>query len=318
MRVAYAGVAHSHPFADAANLLARGCTNAAVWDADDPAAQAEFTSRFVVETCGELSEIGRDRADVIVATSRTFRASNVAEVCARAGLPAFFNKTIASDLAQLDAWLSVSGAPKFTSSVLRFAPQLLEKLAHIEVSDIRAIDIDVQHDFHVFTSASRRWQDDPTGAGGTMINVGLHAWEMLDVILPGVEVDQISATRTLDERSLSEVLAKVLCSARGIQVGVSISGLPGPDVYRMVVHTTRGRVEVDLPSTQEGLGYHGLADAIVLFGQTGRVPVSAVSTRAVYRNAIRVAEAARGNKSGELTRQRALREALIVGDEAGK
>lgn len=101
MRVAFAGVAHSHPFADAVNLAARGAHQAGVWDVDDPDRREDFATRFGAPVFAELTELLATRPDAVVATPRTPRAVEVALACARAGVPVFFNKTIAADAAGL-------------------------------------------------------------------------------------------------------------------------------------------------------------------------------------------------------------------------
>ena len=294
MRVAFAGVAHSHPFADAVNLAARGAHPAGVWDVDDPDRREDFAARFGAPVFAELTELLATRPDAVVATPRTPRAVEVALACARAGVPVFFNKTIAADAAGLARWKALPQAPRFTSSVLRFAPGLMAFAAALP-SRPRAIEVHAQHEITGFLDDARRWQDSPSGAGGTMLNIGVHAWEMLDVVLPGATVEILSAMRAGGASpTASELLATVHARAGETSVTVTISGVAGADRYAVRTWHDEGMRELVLPEDQDGLGYIGTADAVLRLA-AGEIPVPAARTFAVYRNAVAAAETARGS-----------------------
>ncbi len=293
MRVAFAGVAHSHPFTDAVNLAARGAVPLGVWDADDGDRRRDFARRFGAPEFARLNDLLIAGPDVVVATPRTGRAVDVARACAQAGVPVFFNKTIAADAAGLMRWEALPPARRFTSSVLRFAPALGALADRTAGREVRAVEVLAQHDIAGFLDPARRWQDDPSGAGGTMINIGVHAWEMLDVVLPGAAADVAAATRVVGAvPTASELLATVHARVDAIPVSVTISGVAGPDRYAVRVWTDDGLDEIVLPDDLAGLGYLGTADAIVRFA-AGDEPVDAARTGAVYRNALAAAQAAR-------------------------
>jgi len=297
VRVAYAGVAHSHPFVDAANLNARGAQIVGVWDEDDPRRRREFAARFGAPEFAHLDELLARSPDVVVATPRTPRAADVALACARTGVPVFFNKTVAADDAGLARWRALPPAPRFTSSVLRFAPALVAFAADLEGHRPRAVELHAQHDIAAFLEGDRRWQDDPAGAGGTLVNIGVHAWEMLDVLLPGVTVDVLSAARVVgDAPTTSELLATVHARIDALAVTATVSGVGGSDRYGVRVWTDEGIHELVLPDDLDGLGYGGAADAVVQLAR-GVVAVDAARTATVYRNTIAAARAARGGAS---------------------
>jgi predicted dehydrogenase len=293
VRVAFAGVAHSHAFVDAVNLDARGAHAIGVWDADDPARRSDFARRFGTTEYAEIDELLAERPDVVVATPRTTRSAEVALACARAAVPVFFNKTIAADASSLARWAALPAAPRFTSSVLRFAPALRALAVTLADRPLRAIELHAQHDIAGFLAPDRRWQDDPAGAGGTMVNIGLHAWEMLDVIAPGTVVQVLSASRVIGASSTdSELLASVHARAGELPVSVTISGVGGVDRYAARVWTDDGIHELVLPDDLDGLGYGGTADAVVRLAG-GLVPVDAARTAAVYGNTLAAAGVAR-------------------------
>jgi len=297
MRVAYAGVAHSHPFVDAANLGARGALPAGVWDADDADRRREFAVRFGAPEVASLDDLLARRPDVVVATPRTPRAADVARACATARVPVFFNKTIAADAAGFARWRALPPAPRFTSSVLRFAPALTSFADALDGRRLRAVELHAQHDIAAFLERDRRWQDDPAGAGGTLVNIGVHAWEMLDVLIPGATAGVLSAVRTTgDAPTSSELLATVHARVGDLPVTATISGVGGADRYAARVWTDDGIHELVLPDDLDGLGYGGTADAIVRLAR-GEVAVDAARTAAVYRNALAAAQAARGGSA---------------------
>ena len=297
MRIAFAGVAHSHPFADAANLVARGMTIAGVWDADDPSRRADFAARFGAEVHGGLDDLLASAPDAVVVTVRTRRAVEVALACADAGVPAFFNKTVAACSADLDRWADLPPASRFTSSVLRFAPALADFAESLGGAGLRALEVHAQHDIAGFLIDDRAWQDDPGGAGGSMVNIGLHAWEMVDVLLPGAQAEILSAFRVRGAvATASEVLGSVHARIDDIPVTVTISGLAGADRYAVLAWTDTGIRELVLPDDLDGLGYGGTADAIAALARDGAVPVSSQRTISVYRNTIASADAARGGR----------------------
>lgn len=293
MRVAFAGVAHSHPFSDAAGLIVRGAEIAGVWDQDDPERRRDFSARFGAPVLSGLDDLLAGNPDVVVATPRTSRAAEVAEACAQAGIPVFANKTIAADAAGLARWEALPPGVRFTSSVLRFAPALAAFATALRGERVHAVDVHAQHDIAGFLTADRRWQDEPSGAGGTLVNIGLHAWEMLDVLLPGGRAEIRSAVRTTgDPRTSSELLGSVHAVVEGIPVSVTIAGVGGADRYAVRAWTDRGTRELVLPDEADGLGYGATADAVCALAR-GVVPVDPRRTSAVYRNAIAAAEAAR-------------------------
>lgn len=294
VRVAFAGVAHSHPFADAENLRARGARLLSLWDPDDPAAANEFRRRFGVAARPDLDALLEERPDVVVATVRTPRAAHVSRVCTRARIPAFFNKTVAADERGLACWSAAAGAPRFTTSVLRFAPALLELARELRDVRVRAVDIVAQHDISAFLQPGRRWQDDPRGAGGTLVNIGIHAWEMLDVLLPGARARVLSATATKGTvPTASELLATVHAEVGETALAVTVSGVAGPDCYAVRALTDDGLRHVRLGTDPPALGYHGAADGILRLARTREPAVAESRTRAVYDNALAAARVAR-------------------------
>ena len=303
--VAFAGAAHSHPFADAANLIARGATVTGVWEADDSDLRHGFATRFGATEYDTLDRLLADRPALVVATPRTPRVPEVMAACSAAGIPVFFNKTVASSadaLTTLDA-AAESGARISSSSVLRFAPSVAVFADGLAGRRVRAIEVIAQHDIAGFLVPERAWQDDTASGGGTLISIGVHAVDLLDAVLPASEraalegatlVDAHASTRDLPTRSEAVAVVRAV-TASGIPVTATVSGLPGPDRYALRVVDDDGLHELALGHGDD-LGYAGLADALIRFATAGPAPVPWHRTSAGYRLLLAAAARARGTE----------------------
>lgn len=288
LRVAFAGVAHTHPWSDAANLAALGAMPATVWDADDPARRDDFAARFGAAVVTDLHALLAGAPDLVVATPRTWRAADVAAACAAAGVPVFLNKTVAASLdavADFDR-LDTAGARFATASVLRFAPAVAAFAEQVDPSRMLAVEVSAQHDIAGFLAPERSWQDDPDGAGGTIVTIGLHAFELLDAVVPGARpTTAVGRAARGDIPTRSEAVAQGLGSVHGVPLTVSVSGVPGPDRYAIRVVAPDGVHELVLGDGDD-LGYTGLARSLVDFARGGDAPVSWRRSRESYRAAL--------------------------------
>ncbi|WP_348789141.1 hypothetical protein [Leifsonia sp. NPDC080035] len=291
LRVAFAGVAHSHPWADAANLVDIGATVSAVWDADDPARRDDFAERFGAAVAPDPGALLADGPDLVVATPRTPRAVAVAAACAAAGIPVFLNKTVAASEEAVGAFdrLDAAGSRFSTASVLRFAPAVAGFAERVDPARMLAVEVSAQHDIAGFLTPERDWQDDPAGAGGTILNVGLHAFELLDAVIPGARpIIAVGRSARGDLPTRSETVALALGSVHGVPLTVSVSGVPGPDRYAIRVLAPDGAHELVLGDGDD-LGYTGLARRLVDFARGGDAPVAWRRSRESYRAALELA-----------------------------
>lgn len=305
MKVAFAGLAHSHPYADAEGVLGLGAEVVAVYDADD-AAREEFAGRFGGTACATLSDLRELDPDIVIATplphERVSLLSTLANTGARS--PVFFNKVVAATHTQLTEWeraARVAAVPVGTASVLRFAPQLARFADAIAGTEILSIRVRVQHDNTGFQRPGRDWQDDPELGGGTLVTVGVHAWEMIDLVLPGAVLEsgsgwtrrrRGSATRSEDAGGFHGLLR---ASGTPIPVDVVITGVPGPDGYAIEVVAASGirSLELEVSTPRESLGYTGLARSLLANAAVGTVPAPWAGARAVVSNTVHAAAVAR-------------------------
>lgn len=311
LRVAFAGLAHSHPSTDAANLRALGAEVVAVHDTD-ARASADFALRFGGAAVGSVEELCALRPDLVIATPRTQEVVSLLGALSvdATDAPVFLNKVIAATAGQLaacDRAIAAGRRAVGTSSPLRFAPALTAFAAQVAAAEVLSIRVLAHHDNAAFQLPGRAWQDDPRLGGGTLVTVGVHAWEMLDAVLPGAELRAArgwtrrsagSTTRSEDVAGISGML-RVDGRADEVPVDVLVSGVPGPDTYSVEVVTAAGIRSVVLPTEDpnESLGFHGLVAALLGAAAEGEVVAPWVQARTVVANTIRAAEAARVHTS---------------------
>lgn len=308
LRVAFAGLAHSHPYTDAANVRALGAEVVGVHDAD-VAAAGEFAARFGGAAVASVGGLAALRPDLVIATPRPHEVGPLLRALGGGQAPVFVNKVIAATAAQLtevDRALVASSVPVGTSSVLRFAPALRALVREITVDDVLALRVHAQHDNAAFQVPGRAWQDDPLLGGGTAVTVGVHAWEMLDVLLPGaVLVSGSGWTRTRDgSATASEDIAgvdgllRVPGAEREVPVQVLVTGVPGADAYTVDVVTAVGihsvALDADRDDANAALGFRDLIRALLDAAPHGATVAPWHEAQTVVANTIRAAEIARG------------------------
>lgn len=304
LRVVFAGLAHSHPSTDAANVRDLGAEIVGVHDADAQSS-AEFAARFGGAVVTSVEELHALRPDLVIATPRPqevvpfLRALTIDP-----GAPLFLNKVVAATAGQLaarDRVIAAAAVPVGTSSPLRFAPALRAFADGIRSERMLSIRVRAQHDNAAFQLPGRSWQDDPELGGGTMVTVGVHAWEMLDVIAPGAELidgsgwtrrSPGSATRSEDAGGLAGVLR---IGAGEVPAQVLITGVPGPDAYAIEVVTVSGirSLALSTDDANESLGFRGLASEMLGECASRRVAAPWAEARTVVANTIRAASLAR-------------------------
>ncbi|WP_144875812.1 Gfo/Idh/MocA family oxidoreductase [Microbacterium sp. 1.5R] len=299
-RVAFAGLAHSHPDADARNIRALGGEVVGVFDGDQAAAAA-FARRHGTASLGSPADLLALRPDLVIATPRTHEAAALVRALRDGVTPVFVNKVVAATPAQLDDWSDAADpALVGTSSVLRFAPALAALRTEVEQDDVLAVRVRAQHDAAGFRTVERSWQDAPDLGGGILATVGVHAWEMVDVVLPGGRLSTGTGwTRRAAGSPHSEdaagLDARVVVAGRAVPVQVSVSGVPGPDAYAIDVVTTGGLrscvLDVDDPNT--ALGFEGLIRALLDASADGCVVAPWRSAQVVVENTVRAAQIAR-------------------------
>lgn len=255
MRFAIIGLTLSHPYAFAEILTGRGHSICAVWDYD-PGRAAQFGARFgaaVAET--PAAAIGT-APDGVIITSYTSDHFTHARLALEAGIPAYIDKLLTLTPAEAEALVAI-GTPFLTGSALRFMPGVTQAAAGIgRPLTARA---EVYHGLSAYLQPGNTWQDDPARSGGVLMNMGIHAIDLLVAALgPDWAVAAAETARRVHPEALSEDQAAVLlrgkegllatvqvvCSTERHHYALSITGTegdgrwqypdparPGADVY---------------------------------------------------------------------------------------
>lgn len=258
-------------------------------------------AEFGASSASTLDELLDDQIDLLIGTPRPARAPYLLDTVLKRDVACFMNKTIACSMAQLESIGRMADelkAPFFTSSVLRFAPALEEYSIRLADQQLLSLHCEVQHEISPFLTVERSWQDDPEGAGGTMLNMGIHGWEMIDVALNGapLSVTDARATRADPARTRSEDAATVLAiTDDGIPVSLRISGTGGKARYSLHATTTTGPLDMELPGDDPTAdhGYARLAEVLIDLPEQDVAPIPWARTYRLYENMILAAEKAR-------------------------
>jgi predicted dehydrogenase len=301
MRLAFAGLAHSHPFIDAGVAREMGVHDIDVWDGGEADRLAAFRERYpTCEPVGSLAELlARGPAAVVVTTRPGLIPDTVASVL-RAGLPCFVNKPAAASadaLAALDRVVAGHEERFMTTSVLRFAPAVVELAARTAGRRVLGARALVRHDIAGFLTPERSWQDDPAEGGGTLISLGLHGAELLDAVAgPGARVLAANRSVLVHRATRSEDQGAVLLGWPDGRLGtIEVSGAGGDEVYEVAVQTEDAVETLRLggPDWLDALGYRGTMRAILAMAGGAASPLPWERSRAVLECAVQAAATAR-------------------------
>lgn len=282
MLIALAGLATSHPYADARTLSPQA--GLAVWEPD-----AERLARFRSEhpdaaVVDSLDALLATRPDGVVLTVPTPGVAAALDRVLDSGLPCFVNKPAAATTEQLDALHRVvARAPELvlSSSVLRFAPDFVA--FDVPREDILSVRATVRHDVSLWATGYNPWQDDPAAGGGTLVTMGIHGVELL-VALLGPQVRLVGAARAVRRyaalRSEDTGVLAVQWSD-GVPGTVEVLGVTDGETYEVTVHTAAGERRVVLSGGEDALGYRATIEAFLRMVGGERSPVPWEQTRAV-------------------------------------
>ena len=187
----------------------------------------------------------RTEIDGVICTHRLPERIDQAVMFLGKGVPTYTSKPAATSLDQLEkitAAVRRTGTPWFSTSVLRYAPALLGLKVYLDkgkagtLIQVRATSC---HFISHYMEEPGIWQDDPKRGGGSIINMGIHALEMLSVLVgPRVRRVWCQAGKRHHLESLSEDAAviglewedglpgmiEVPCGVKGESFGAEIFG----------------------------------------------------------------------------------------------
>jgi predicted dehydrogenase len=282
MRISIAGLATSHPYADARTLSRHA--DLVVWE-PDPQRLARFLAEHPAATVApDLAALLDSRPDGVVLTVPPPQVPGALAQVLDRGLPCFVNKPAAATVEQLDQLGQVvRAAPELvlSTSVLRFAPDFAGFAVRRE--EVLAVRATVRHDVGLWATGYNPWQDDPAIGGGTLVMMGLHGVELLVALLgPAVRlVGAATTTRRYDTLRSEDTGLLTLQWSDGVPGTVEVLGVSEGEAYEVTVHTSTGERCVALRGGEDELGYRATIEAFLGMVGGAASPVPWEQTRAV-------------------------------------
>jgi predicted dehydrogenase len=323
MKIAVVGLAYTHPYTYTQILQRTGHAITHVWD-DEPGRLKEFSEKFGVPAVSSPGEIPAAEIDGVICTSRLPERIDHAVAFLEKGIPTYTSKPAATSLALLERLASTvrrTGTPWFSTSVLRYAPAVLGLKAYLDkgkAGTLIQVRATACHYISHYMQEPGIWQDDPRRGGGSIINMGIHALEMLAVLVgPRVRKVWCDAGRRFHKESLSEDAAviglewedglpgviEVPCGVKGESFGVELFGreailkfsIPKGDIQE-----ASGAALGDVDPWVE-FGYAATMAAFIEMCRTRRMPVPIEETERLAKVLIAARESAASGKTIDMS-----------------
>lgn len=284
MKIAIAGLANSHPFTDARHL--RDIRHDVEFVVADPDAdrRAKFLEQepeaTVVESVAALVD---EAPDAAVITLPPPQVPAIVESFLDAKIPVYVCKPAAvtrSQLAQLDALVEGRDHLFFTASVLRYATAVAGL-----GSDATTAHVVAEHDIAYWQDPASRWQDEPDVGGGLVPMMGVHAFELLELVLgPSMRITACLASKAGElDLSSPDIAAGSATNDAGALASFEISGLTQGQRYVVEYSTDAGHREIQLGGGQDPYGFLTVAKIIATMADGAPSPLPWARSRAVLQ-----------------------------------
>jgi len=196
----------------------RGAVLAAVARADE-AAGREFAARHGIRFVGDARDLatlpGLDAAVVVL---RPDLHPPVARACVEAGRPVLVEKPLAPNAASAAALVravAARGTPLMVAHTLRFDPLILSLRENApSLGPLRIVAIDQR-----FEPSDRSWIDRP-GAGGCVLNTGVHGFDLFRFLTGAEPVSVQAETGRAVTRATEDQFAALIRMEPGEILGI--------------------------------------------------------------------------------------------------
>ena len=115
-------------------------------------------------------------------------------------IPVFIDKPLSHDIDEALSFVEDQrGKPWFSTSPLRFSPLYTRFARDVQAdgSGLQYCRISVFHTMEHFMRDSRkRWHDDPLLGGGMLVDIGIHAVELLNLVIPHKPIASVNYLRS--------------------------------------------------------------------------------------------------------------------------
>ena len=215
MKIAVIGLAYTHPYSYSKILKRSGHDISYAWD-DVPERLEEYCAEFGAKPVASPEDVPVDEIDGVITTGCIPERIDHSILFLERDVPVYASKPMATSQDQLNKLVSAvkrTGTPFLSTSVLRYAPAVISMRNYIEAGTlgtltyVRGIS---SHFISHYMEEPGIWQDDPKRGGGTIINMGVHALEMLVTIF-GHSICSVfcKSEKILHKQSLSEDTAMI-------------------------------------------------------------------------------------------------------------
>ena len=304
MNIAVVGLAFSHPYSYTQILRRMGHTVSHVWD-DNPARLTEFAARFGAAAVPSVDDVPSG-VDGVIVTGRLPERIEHARLFLDRGTPVYLGKPMVATAAQMSRLADAvrrTNTPLLTTSVLRYAPALVSLRRHVDQGRLGApvvVHCLSAHSIESYLKEPHIWQDDPARGGGTLITMGVHALEMLSVLV-GYRIRSVTCrtARRVHTRSLSEDVAVLTIEwSDGLLGTVDIVGGVSGEFYGVKLYGSEAVLQASIPKGDvrdhrgaavgdvdpwEEFGYVGTMTAFADMCRTRETPVSLEESAAIMR-----------------------------------
>lgn len=294
MKIAYVGLANSHPFTDAEHVVTlRDDVELHIWD-EDTWRMRRFVADYPDAAAHRsFDELLANQPDGALITVPPNRVAPLARALLTVGCAVAITKPAATchdELASLEAAVSGYEERVLTTSILRFAPDLAAVTGPVE-----QVHVVAAHDIAYWAAPESRWQDE---AGGLVPMMGAHAFELLEAVLgPTMRVTGCVASKASDLPLTSpDVASGTARNADGMRATFEIDGTVTGQSYRVEYTDADGRhsIQIGANGGADPFGSEAMTRHLLAMADGAPSPLAWDDTAAVLRavaDARRFAEA---------------------------
>ncbi len=196
-RIGIVGLGLKNPYTYAKLLKGCGAEVVAVYD-DYPELVTEYAADFGCKAVFNLDEYPCD-VDGVIIDSINSRHLELALYFISKDIPVFIDKPLSNDPDEAIEFIKkFDKCVWFSASPLRFSPLYQKMVLDLIASgrSLQYIRTAVFHTMeHFMKKEDKKWHDDPSQGGGMLVDIGIHAIELLNMF-PHVDVDKITYMRS--------------------------------------------------------------------------------------------------------------------------
>ena len=264
-----------------------------VWDYDRKNA-ASYAAQFGCAVVDTMAAFPFSSVDGVIVESKNSDHCALALPFVRKGIPVFIEKPLSHDCDQALSFLKTySTAPVFSCSPLRFSGNyalMLDEIYGRNEDRILSCGITVLHTMeHFLNDEDKRWHDRKSEGGGMLIDIGIHAVELLNMFMKkrvesvacaslrslyknAESKDNFAITVRYDDATLGTI--RLLCATKDLDYAVEAYGEKSSYI------NNRFHTFMDSGGTPEDAygGFKGTMEAFLEMVETGRPPIDPSET----------------------------------------